>query len=484
MSATKKLFTSAAFSSGAKILQRALGLISTLILARLLTPDDFALIAIVTLSLYFFDVLSQSGSDPYIVQKQQVNNDDLNTSWTLDLLLKLSFFLLFILLASPIAAFFSQPQLVLGLQVASITLVINALRNPGIILFKRDLDYKYLFYLSLVQKIIGFIVVVYLAFTFKNYWAFIIADIVASLFFLVGSYVIHKFRPTLSLLKVREQWRFSKWYLCKNVVGYLRSQVDTIIVAKFFSTTQLGNYHMARDIAMLPAYNLLGPAIEPLLANFKDYKRDPANLGIRLTAVLCIVTFIATPIACFVALYPKLIIGVLLGEQWTLAVYFLPIMTMLFYYYVFLLVAESGFIAIGRVKDVFVFDLLSLFAHIIIFAVFLSLDYALIDLLWVRAIAGICLTLIQILYLSKLIDISFVKIVVNFSTAVFLSIVASVASLGAISIEVGNLASLLLVGLIFSITFLVGIVLFAYLVRSTGIERLYPFEFLKANNRD
>ncbi|MFQ3199075.1 MAG: lipopolysaccharide exporter, partial [Paraglaciecola sp.] len=88
MSAIKKLFTSAAFSSGAKILQRVLGLISTLILARVLTPEDFALIAIVSLTLYFFDMLSQSGSEPYIVQKKQVSEDDLNTSWTLDLLLK------------------------------------------------------------------------------------------------------------------------------------------------------------------------------------------------------------------------------------------------------------------------------------------------------------------------------------------------------------------------------------------------------------
>jgi lipopolysaccharide exporter len=75
----------------------------------------------------------------------------------------------------------------------------------------------------------------------------------------------------------------------KSIVGYLRSQIDTVFVAKFFNAGQLGNYHMARDVAMLPGHYLLGPAIESLLADFKDYKYLPINLGERVIQVLFIV---------------------------------------------------------------------------------------------------------------------------------------------------------------------------------------------------
>ena len=158
---------------------------------------------------------------------------------------------------------------------ASITLIINALKNPGLLLLKRNLDYKKVFYLSLVQRVASFITVISIALTWQSYWAFVIADLVGAAVFSLGAYKIQPFRPAFSLHKVSEQWLFSKWLLGKSIVGYLRSQIDTVLVAKFFSTPQLGNYHMARDVAMLPGYNILGPAIEPLLADFKDYKNNP-----------------------------------------------------------------------------------------------------------------------------------------------------------------------------------------------------------------
>ena len=79
MIAAKGLLASAAFCSGAKFLSRIIGLISTLILARILTPTDFAMIAIIAIVLHLFDILSHTGSEQYIVQKSEVLAGDLNT---------------------------------------------------------------------------------------------------------------------------------------------------------------------------------------------------------------------------------------------------------------------------------------------------------------------------------------------------------------------------------------------------------------------
>jgi O-antigen/teichoic acid export membrane protein len=233
---------------------------------------------------------------------------DLNTAWTLDMLLKSLMCVLLIAIAPLITSFFEQAHLSFAIQVASITLIINALKNPGLLLLKRNLDYKKVFYLSLVQRVASFITVISIALTWQSYWAFVIADIVGALVFTLGAYKIQPFRPSFSLLKVSEQWLFSKWLLGKSVLGYLRSQIDTVLVAKFFTSTQLGNYHMARDVAMLPGYNILGPAIEPLLADFKDYKNHPIKLGHRVSKVLCMVSFIVVPITTYIAFYPALII--------------------------------------------------------------------------------------------------------------------------------------------------------------------------------
>jgi lipopolysaccharide exporter len=392
--AAKGLFASAAFSSSAKFISRLIGLVSTLILARILTPTDFAMIAIIAIVLHLFDILSHTGSEQYIVQKSEVFDGDLNTAWTLDIVLKSLMCVLLIVIAPLIAEFFEQAHLSFAIQVASITLIINALKNPGLLLLKRNLDYKKVFYLSLVQRIASFVTVIFVALNWQSYWAFVIADIVGAVVFTLGAYKIQPFRPAFSLLKVSEQWLFSKWLLGKSIVGYLRSQIDTVLVAKFFSTAQLGNYHMARDVAMLPGYNILGPAIEPLLADFKDHKNNPIKLGHRVSKVLCIVSFIVVPITTYIAFYPALIIDVLLGAQWVIAGEILGVMSLLFFYYCFLLVIESALTAVGKVKAIFIFDIVSLLVIVGTLLTYLQMYDDLNHMLWLRVSIGLASTLL------------------------------------------------------------------------------------------
>jgi PST family polysaccharide transporter len=474
MIAAKGLLGSAAFSSGAKMLQRVLGLICTLILARVLTPDDFALIAIVSLTLYFFDVLSQSGSESYIVQKQQVSEDDLNTSWTLDLLLKSLVFILLILLAEPIAAFFSQPHLSIAFQIASIALVINALRNPGIILFKRDLDYKKLFYLALVQRVVTFIIVITVALKWQSFWAFIFADLAGSAVFTIGTHLIHNYKPRLGLKNIKLQWRFSRWLLGKSIVGYLRSQIDTVLVAKYFSPAQLGNYYMARDIAMLPAHNILGPAIEPLLADFKDYKDSPLQLGNRVTKVLVAISFVVFPVSVFLAAYPELVVDALLGEQWQLAVPILQIMSLLFFYFVYLLVIESALTAIGKVKIIFLFDLTSLLFMAISMLGLLHYSDDLHLLLWLRVSIGLLLALAIGLVLNHYVPLHLSKLLSGCLLALVLSAVAyGLSALTFGRLELHPILSLITSGAVFCLGYILLLVLLLPKLMGVSVQTLY-----------
>lgn len=450
MIAAKGLLASAAFSSGAKFVSRLIGLVSTLILARVLTPTDFAMIAMIAIVLHFFDILSHTGSEQYIVQKSEVCDKDLNTAWTLDIILKTLVCVLLIAIAPLIASFFEQAHLCFAIQIASVTLTINALRNPGLLLLKRNLDYKKVFYLSLVQRMASFGTVVFVALNWQSYWAFVIADIVGAIVFTFGTYKIQPFRPALSLLKVSEQWLFSKWLLGKSIVGYLRSQIDTVLVAKFFNTSQLGNYHMARDVAMLPGYNILGPAIEPLLADFKDYKNNPTKLGHRVSKVLCMVSFIVVPITTYMAFYPALIIDVLLGEQWLIAGDILGIMSLLFFYYCFLLVIESALTAVGKVKAIFMFDIASLVAIVATLLTYLQIYDDLNNLLWLRVSIGLLSTLLIGIALHSVVPLKCMQIV----GALLLSAIISGVSIALTDwlirqLELGQIMLFLSSGLLF-----------------------------------
>jgi O-antigen/teichoic acid export membrane protein len=482
VTAAKGLFASAAFSSGAKFISRLIGLVSTLILARILTPTDFAMIAIIAIVLHLFDILSHTGSEQYIVQKSEVVDGDLNTAWTLDILLKSLMCVLLIVIAPLISSFFEQAHLSFAIQVASITLIINALKNPGLLLLKRNLDYKKVFYLSLVQRIASFVTVIFVALNWQSYWAFVIADIVGAVVFTLGAYKIQPFRPAFSLLKVSEQWLFSKWLLGKSIVGYLRSQIDTVLVAKFFSTAQLGNYHMARDVAMLPGYNILGPAIEPLLADFKDHKHNPIKLGQRVSKVLCIVSFIVVPITTYIAFYPTLIIDVLLGAQWVIAGEILGVMSLLFFYYCFLLVIESALTAVGKVKAIFIFDIVSLLVIVGTLLTYLQMYDDLNHMLWLRVSIGLASTILIGIALHIIVPLKCMQI----AGALLLSAVMSGMAITLTDwltkqVELGQISLFLLSGILFCVAYAIMIVILIPRLMGTSASHLLA-EYLRVKD--
>jgi len=111
MSLTSQLLKSSSILLCMKLFQRGLGLISTLILARLLTPEDFGIVAIATLVVYLFEILAFAGKEQYLIQKTCVTNSDLNTAWTIDIILKSLLFLLFLISIEFIVEYYDKPML-------------------------------------------------------------------------------------------------------------------------------------------------------------------------------------------------------------------------------------------------------------------------------------------------------------------------------------------------------------------------------------
>ena len=409
MSIGQNVFKSSSLLIGIKFSHRLIGLISILILARLLVPEDFAMVALVSMTIHFFDILGNVGSEQYIIQKEQVSNDDLNSAFTIDLIIKTLLFLALVL-ASPWAAdFFRQPDLEFALYAASSVLLINALKNPGIYLLKQNFDYTAFFWLSVVQKIVSFIIAITIAVEFRTYWALIIADIAASVVMTMGTYFIHAHRPTFCLKNFKPQWDFSQWLVLKGVVGYTRSQIDTFLVSRFFPAAQLGQYYMARDIAMIPSHNLMQPAIEPLLAAFKHTRNDQTNLETNINLSLWVVATLTIPLAIFVWFFSAPIIHVLLGDKWLPAHPLLAVMSLLFLYFSFIQVAEQVLLALTKTKALFIYDLFSL---VLISAVLFYFTYLeLSEFALMRGLLGIFTTLIIYLYLARFIKVMNIRLV-------------------------------------------------------------------------
>lgn len=425
MSVTTKIASSSAFSAASKLLSKALGVISTIALARILAPQEFGLIALVSIVLYLFDILSNSASEQYIIQKNFVSSVDLDTAWTANFLLKCLFAIFFVLLASSIATFFNKPELHNAFMVSSLILPINALKSPAFILLKRQLRFSIIFRATIIERLVAVPLVIFLAITLKSFWAFIYTDLFACLFAVLLSYILTPRKPRLSLKNIGQQWFFSKWMLLKSVVGYLRSQVDTVIVSKVFPAAELGNYHMAREVSMMPAHYLLGPALEPLLSALKEHKNNDVEMHASVSFTIYIILIVSIPTCFFIVERAASIVNILLGEGWGLATELLPILSMLFVYWIIMLVIETCLIAQGKVRFVFFIDIISLAT--ICFGLYLCIlsEASIATFGWVRGGAGLAIAILLVVYIFK----RSLSTLLQLSTSLFLILTATMMSI-------------------------------------------------------
>lgn len=399
MSVTQGVLKSSGFLLAIQFLQRTLGIISTLILARLLSPEHFGVVALVTIALQFFELLVETGNQQYIVQKDSVDDEDLNTAWTLDIVLKSGIAVLIILASPAVAQYFETPALATALAVASLALPIRALKTPELMLLARNLDYKPVFWLNLWQKGLAFVCVVGIALIHASHWAIIIGNLFSAAIFALGSYRVCTFRPRLSLERVQRQWRFSRWLLLRGLVGFTRSQVDNLLVSKVFGTHSLGGYNLVRELSILPAVSVIIPMSQPLMAAIAKGRNDDRTLAYRIRFSLVLMTSILLPTCMFIWAYPVHIVSVVLGDNWQQYAPLLSAFSLFFITFCLFALISDAVVALGKAKSLFVFDLISTLLIIIVLLLYGTENLE--TLAWLRGWLSIVTTLSLLVLLEK-----------------------------------------------------------------------------------
>jgi lipopolysaccharide exporter len=313
--AKKSLFAGMLLVANA-LLKKAIGLISTLILARVLAPDDFGLVAITMLVLGFVEVFSVTGSQQYIFQKEKVTDDILNTAWTIDLILKVFVSLLLFLSAPFVADYYGDQQLVNSLRVIALLPILGALKNPGLLLLQKEQKYGAIIKQSILIKIVAVIVTISLALALNNFWALILGTLCTSILESAGSYLLHSHRPKFCLRNSKPQLVFSGWMTPQAILGYLRTQLDTFIVSSTYGKSQLGSYHVMKYLAFMPTSEVITPATQPLLVELSKVKNDRDAFTNQYRLSLIIVMAVALPMTAFLYAFDKILIELLLGTQW------------------------------------------------------------------------------------------------------------------------------------------------------------------------
>lgn len=308
-----------------KAVERTIGIISTLILARLLLPADFGIVAMAIAFIAMAELLGAVGFDYALIQNRDATAAHYSSAWTGNVLLGLFIALLMLLAAAPVAGFYREPNVMWVVVALAFGPLISGCENIGVVEFRKTLDFRREFTFQLSRKAVGFAVTIPLALWLQNYWALVAGMLSSKVAGVIASYVMHPFRPRLSLDKFRELIRFSRWVLLNNAATFLKERMADFFVGRWFGPASLGVYSISYELATLPSTELSAPINRALLPGFASMQSSE-EVASAYGNALGILALIALPAAAGIFAVAPYLIPVLLGAKWLDAVPLLEVL--------------------------------------------------------------------------------------------------------------------------------------------------------------
>ncbi len=336
-----------------KVVDRSLGLVSTLVLARLLVPADFGLIAMASSLTALLELIGAFGTDLTLIRRQDAAADQYNTAWTLNLLTGVAVAILMVVFAVPMSAFYGEPRLTGVICVLALASALQGLENVGVVAFRKELRFGRDFTLQVLRKSMGFVITIPLAFVLRNYWALVLGVVGAQAGGVVLSYVMHPLRPRLSFVAFHEFFHFSKWVLMVNLFSVLYNRSSDFVVGRLMGVHPLGVFNMANELASMPGTELVAPVNRAVLPVYARVAHDHAALRREYLFVFGMVSLLAVPAVAGLAAVSPLVIRVLLGPKWQDAS---AVLSILAFYGLSRVLGSNAYtacVALGRLKDWF-----------------------------------------------------------------------------------------------------------------------------------
>lgn len=307
---------------------RLIGIISTLILARVLVPDDFGVIAMAALVIGLIDVLFDVGVNVALIQNTAATPAHYHTAWTLRLMQAASATLL-IIVAAPFAAdYFKDPRITPVLQVSAVGVLLVALENIGVIDFQKHMRFQLDFRFVFIKRFAGFVVTIAAAFLLKSYWALVIGSLTGRALGVALSYALHPMRPRLSLEKFKDIFAVSQWMILRSIANYLNTNMHKFIVGGRTDAATIGGYALAQQISGMPSSELLAPLNRVLFPAFVKAKHDPAELKRVFLLAQGVQTLVVMPLSVGLAMLAEEAVSILLGTPWLFIVPFVQVLAL------------------------------------------------------------------------------------------------------------------------------------------------------------
>ena len=324
----KKVTTASIWMLMFKLTDRSLGIISTIILARLLIPGDFGLVAMAMAVVAILEIFSNFNFDTFLIRQPGVDRRLYDTAWTFNVIIGVSIAAILVAISPLMADFYREPRLRDVILALALAALIQGFENIGIVAFRKDMQFHKEFRFLLCKKLTGFLVTVPLAFILRSHWALVAGIISSRLAGMTASYLTQPYRPRFSLAAPSDLFHFSKWLLFNNISNMGRDRSSDFIVGRIAGPQALGLYSIALEIVTLPTTELVAPVNRAAYPAYSRLLGDMSKLRYTYLQVVSMVGLVALPAALGIGLTAPLFVPLVLGPKWLDAVGLMQILAL------------------------------------------------------------------------------------------------------------------------------------------------------------
>lgn len=289
----------------------------TLILARLLIPEDFGLLAISMIAVDVLLRITDFGMVPALVQKQDVEDQHYNAAWTVGIVRAVAVALIVFMAAPLIAELFSEPRATDLIRIVTIRPILEALVSIKVANLTRDLQFRSLAFIYLPEALANTLVSITLA-PFWGVWALIAGALAGPVALIIASYIFAPHRPRLSfaMQPIRPLIQYGRWIFMTSLISVLGSSMVQLVISRQLGAAELGLYYLAAKLAFIPyevGYEVVGAVAFPLFARLQSDLQKAAR---AFRSILTGISALLLPVCVLmIVLAPSLVENVL-GSRW------------------------------------------------------------------------------------------------------------------------------------------------------------------------
>lgn len=356
---TRRVVTGVGWNASSSFISQVVGFIRSIIIARLLLPEEFGLFSMALTIVLGLNALTTLGLDQTILARKFDSDSELraqlDTVWSAELVRSFVLALLVLACAYPVAHFYGQPRLLGLIPLLSLSTLLDGFQNIGLAILRKQISFARIFWYELTTNLAAAVLTITLAVQLRSVWALVLGQVIAAALGMVLSYVFHPYRPRFAFDKVafKRVLNFGKFGLVIAIASYVTTTADNVAVGRWLGAGALGNYALAYNLASFPIGVLVYALGKVTLPAFAELAATvPARLDNAFTRVFTLGALLLISLQAPLFILSADVVQVLYGSKWAVAAPVLRVLSLIIPLRGLVLIINSFWFGLNRPRPV------------------------------------------------------------------------------------------------------------------------------------